>query len=451
MKKILLFYPSFISDCDTKPLYTDIPLSVISLAQALEKDFRVAILDERVCTNYKVEETLEEVFLVGISATTSGQITNGLRFAEKVRQYNAAIPIAWGGWHPSLMPYETIRHPLVDIVMIGQGENTFRRVAERIENGQDLRAVPNILYKAQNGQIMETEKLDDKRMQIPETMQDGYRYVEMRHYIHAEWGNNRILGYESSRGCPYSCRFCSIRSVYKHKWYGLPAKNVICDLRYLKDTYQIDAVHFFDNNLFTDKKRILEFANLALKEKLQIRWDGTVALQHFSNFSPNEIEFLKKSGFYRIIVGVESGDEQVLRKLNKEHKNEQVLKLIAKCKEHNILPSLSFMVGFPWNPARDTLHTIELIEQIKDRLPETEILLFLFSPYVGTPVYRDAIRYGMRFPSSLEGWANFTYDRANTPWVSASLRHKIDRYLKFFGTKELLEENRGFYQGFELK
>ena len=94
------------------------------------------------------------------------------------------------------------------------------------------------------------------------------------------------------------------------------------------------------------------------------------------------------------------------------------------------MPSLSFMMGFPWNPKKDMLNTIKLIENIKKIYDKTEILLFIFSPYLGTPLYDIAKDYGMIFPDSLEGWSEFTYDRPNTPWLTDKLAHRMDRYLK---------------------
>ncbi len=183
------------------------------------------------------------------------------------------------------------------------------------------------------------------------------------------------------------------------------------------------------------------------EENIPVRWDGTTVVEQFSGFSDEYIEGLKESGFFRVIVGVESGDEDVLEKINKRHRNHQVLQLVEKCKRHNIMASLSFMVGFPWNPEKDFEETIHLIENIKSIDPSTEILLFIFSPYLGTPLYDVALEYGMTFPDSLEGWSRYTYERSNTPWISDKLLRKINRYISFFGTKDMSSGLASFLQG----
>ena len=117
MSKVLFFYPSFIGDNGEKTLYTDIPLSVVSLANSLHGKYEVQIIDERIHSVRDLDNALNDVIAVGISSTTSYQVINGLRFAEKVRNYNKNIKIIWGGWHTSLMPKETLQHELVDIVI----------------------------------------------------------------------------------------------------------------------------------------------------------------------------------------------------------------------------------------------------------------------------------------------------------------------------------------------
>lgn len=451
MGKILLYYPSFSRDEKDKTLYTDLPLSVITLAAQLHNKYDTEIIDARIdhLVEYELIKKLQDVFLVGVSATTSYQIVNGLHFAGLVRRHFPQIRIVWGGWHPSLMPEETIQHELVDVVIVGQGERIIGRLADCIRRNGDLQSVPNIYYKDNTGKIHRSPQIAFHNLQMPENIVKGYQYVNIERYIHRGWGNRRILGYESSRGCAYSCRFCSISAVFQRKWYGLPAFCVCHDILWLKKSHGIDAVHFFDNNFFVEKDRAKKIAGLFLENDINIRWDGTVVVSQFLHFSRREIDLLKQSGFYRVIVGVESGDEEVLTKINKRHTNQQILELVRRCREYDIMPSLSFMVGFPWHPEQDTENTIRLIEEVKQVNENTEVLLFVFSPYLGTPLYDTAKEFGMQFPDSLEGWADFTYDRANTPWVSSRLNRKLQRYLRFFGTKELGENERGFYSGFE--
>ena len=452
MKKVILYYPKLTGDEDSQPLYRGLPLSVLTLAAQLDESrYQVTIIDGRLEDNphNSILKLLDdECVCVGVSAITSHQLTDGMNFSQQVKESNANIPIVWGGWHPSLMPQQTINNDFIDIVVTGQGEITFLQLVEKLAQKDSLKDVPNLFYKDDKHNIVFTGECFLKEIKAVKQIEHSYQYINMENYIQELWGNKRvIIGYESSRGCPWNCKFCSIGSVYKRRWNALTAEQAFNGVKYLYEKHSIDALHFYDNNFFVDEKRAQDFSCLMKKENIPVKWDGTTVVEQFANFSDEYIEGLKASGFFRVIVGVESGDDDVLQKINKRHRNDQVLQLVEKCKRHNIMASLSYMVGFPWNPEKDFEETVRLIEKIKTIDPNTEILLFIFSPYLGTPLYDVALEYGMTFPDSLEGWSKYTYERSNTPWISDKLLRKINRYISFFGTKDISSGLVSFLQG----
>lgn len=455
MKKVLFFYPDVTGQDESKPLYQGMPLSVMAIAAQMDcEHFEILIIDERVekDVNKRVIEWVDEnVVCVGISSMTGYQIKSGLAFAEFIRNINADIPIVWGGWHPSLMPEQTIMNDFVDIVIIGQGEITFNHLVKNLACNGELYDVPNLIYKkAKSGgekQIIRTlsQPLDDLTKIKP--IENAYRHVEVNNYIQPLWGHKKVLGYESSRGCPRRCDFCSIQSVYCGRWRALPAETVADGIEYIYNNYGIEAVHFFDNNFFVSESRVKKFASIIKQRQINVKWDGTVAVEQLAVMSDELIEQLRENGFFRAIVGVESGDQEVLGKINKRHNNAQVLEAVKKCVRHGIMVSMSFMVGFPWNPEKDLNETINLINEIKAIDPGAEILLFVFSPYVGTNLQFTAAQYGMKFPEDLSGWAKYTYERVNTPWISKNLLRKINRYISFFGTKDMSAQVKEFLTG----
>ncbi|MDR0288305.1 MAG: B12-binding domain-containing radical SAM protein, partial [Clostridiales bacterium] len=414
MKKVILYYPKLTGEEDSQPLYRGLPLSILTLAaQFDEKEYHITVIDGRIESNPydSVSKLLDdECICVGVSAITSYQLMDGMNFSRQVKESNPSISIVWGGWHPSLMPQQTIKSDFIDIIVTGQGEITFPQLVEKLARKGNINDIPNLFYKDDNHNIVSTGECFLKEIKAVKPIEHSYQYINIENYIQELWGNKRvIIGYESSRGCPWNCKFCSIGSVYKRRWNALTAEQTFNGVKYLYEKHSIDAVHFYDNNFFVDEKRAQDFSRFIKAENILVRWDGTTVVEQFANFSDEYIEGLKESGFFRVIVGVESGDEDVLQKMNKRHRNDQVLQLVEKCKRHNIMASLSFMVGFPWDPEKDFEETVRLIEKIKSIDPNTEILLFIFSPYLGTPLYDVALEYGMTFPDSLEGWSKYTY------------------------------------------
>ncbi|MEF2965935.1 radical SAM protein [Paenibacillus sp. M1] len=451
MKNVFLYYPRIKGEADSSSLYLGLPLSVLALAAQFDQDrFEVRILDGRLSDGLSEtwrELVDDETLCLGISAITSYQIRDGLNLCRNVKEAFPELKVVWGGWHPSLMPVQTLKHDLVDIVITHQGEFTFPALVSCLDEGRDLESIPNLVYKDSDRNVISTASKPFVNLADTLPIERAYHLVNMNKYIQPLWGNKRVAGYESSRGCPYACKFCSISSVYRRKWNALPPERVADGVEWLYRNYQVDAIHFYDNNFFVDSRRSMEFGSELVKRGIDIKWDGTAVAEQFLRFSDEYIEKLKRSGFYRVIVGAESGDEDVLRKINKRHNNEQIVQTVKKCVHHGLQASLSFMVGFPWEPEKDFHETVKLIETLKRIDSSVEILLFIFSPYLGTPLYDIALEYGTIYPECLEEWADFTYERVNTPWISDPLKRKIGRYLSFFGTKDLSETAAAFFKG----
>jgi anaerobic magnesium-protoporphyrin IX monomethyl ester cyclase len=448
--KILLYYPKTAGEEDSRPLYCGLPLSVLTLAAQLDASrYDIRIVDGRVEEDAysKVIDWIDDnVMCIGLSSMTSYQIRDGLTLAQMIKNLYPRMPIVWGGWHPSLMPDQTIQHQLVDALIVGQGEIAFPALVSQLASKRDWSTIPNIIYKDEDGCVKHTPRRSVKFSET-EPIERGYPYIDVENYIQPLWGNERVVGYETSRGCPWNCDFCSIGAVYTRRWSALPPNRVVDGVEYLSRHHHVDAIHFFDNNFFVDAHRASNISSFLVDRGLKIRWDGTAIVEQFLNFTPDYLAHLMESGFYRVIVGVESGDEQVLKMIGKRHENHHVIEMVEKCAQLGIMASISFMVGFPWNPEKDVAETIRLIERIKEIDPRTEILLFVFSPYLGTKMFYVSAEYGMVFPQSLEGWADYTYDRVNTPWITERLRRKIDRYISFFGTKDMSDEIKNFVVG----
>lgn len=452
MNKVLLYYPKVSSEKEANDLYVGVPLSVMTLAAQLDPEqYDVKIIDGRLNKYYEIMDLSEwmstDLVMVGISAMTSYQIYDGLQFSKWLRDKMPCIPIVWGGWHASLMPEQTICHRLVDFIMLGQGEYLLPDLLMALEGKKDLSDVPNLIYKDQNGNVVATQNIPAASLQQYQSIIHADKYVDIEKYIGPLWRHNRVLGYESSRGCPWHCKYCSIGSIYNRKWNALSPERMINDIKYYKDRYSIDAIHFYDNNFFVDKKRVASFCELLINSQMHISWDGTCNVEQFISFSDEFMHLLKKSGFFRVIIGIESGDPFVLKMIGKTHTNKQVIEATDMCNRWGIMPSFSFMVGFPWDPETDVKNTITLIEEIRDIVPSAEILLFIFTPYCGTEMFEIAKNYGMEFPQSLEVWSEYTYDHVNTPWISDKLKRKIDRYITFFGTKNMSNNLKNFYTG----
>ncbi|RMH58288.1 MAG: hypothetical protein D6679_05140, partial [Candidatus Hydrogenedentota bacterium] len=152
MGRVVLFYP--FTGLDLKGLSVWLPLSLLQTAATLTADFDVEIIDQRVHDDWRerLRRTLDDDTLcVGISSMTGTQIKGGLLAARVVREAAPEVPIVWGGNHPTLVPETTARHPCVDIVVMGEGEVTFRNLVRRLAEGRSFEDLRNIAWVEKDG------------------------------------------------------------------------------------------------------------------------------------------------------------------------------------------------------------------------------------------------------------------------------------------------------------
>lgn len=149
-KFILLFSPQ-----PTKGGKRLVPLPLLAISSFIERDY-----DIRIFHSYDKEDYLEALghldraICVGISAMTGYQITDGLIFAKLVRGKNSKIPIVWGGVHGTISPVQTIQSPLVDVVVRGQGEETFAELVRALDQNRPLDNILGITYKKRTAGLL---------------------------------------------------------------------------------------------------------------------------------------------------------------------------------------------------------------------------------------------------------------------------------------------------------
>lgn len=389
-----------------------LPHALLSLAANLDDE--VLILDEatlRLVLKHKDE--IKNAICVGISAITGPHIKYSLEVAQKIRSINPRVPLIWGGWHPSLKPEQTLKNELVDKVIIGQGEWAFRDIVESIKNGKRIEDI--IAY----------EYIDKSNFSIY-----NFNLIKnIERYI-IPYTSPRTISLYTSQGCPFGCRFCAVYSVYGRKYSGWPIEAVVDIINYSISRYDINGVHFDDDNFFVRKDRALEFTNQLLKHNIKINWSSDGGVNVLCNFKKEEWEMLDRSGCKRLLVGAESGAQATLDKLNKNITPEMILEFGNLCYKYNIIPCFSMMVGIPGETRQDIKDTFKLIDILKKKVPISELLLFLYTPYPGTPLYELSLEMGFKEPQSLKDWGGFYLDIPTVPWIDEDLVKLVRKYNK---------------------
>ncbi len=430
MKNVVLFFPI---PWPGKGMSGRIPFSLLHLYSYLKgEDFKIRVVDERVVPDLKalINNGLgDNALCFGISSFTGTQIHNGLNIAAQLKDKYPNIPVVWGGWHPSCMPEQTVQHPLVDIVVRGQGEETFKELLYALSDRKALTNIQGISFK-DNGKVIHNP--DRELLPVLENLRLSYDILDVDKYIYKQPWGDRAIGIITSLGCPYNCGFCAVASVYKRRTIFRNMEYVLEELDYLVDRYKINAITLDDDNFFVSQKQVREFCEGLINKKYRLNWAAGahvgLLMRHYDD---EMLRLIKESGCAQLYIGAESGSDEVLSKIDKKATVAQTYDYVKKMKVVGIKSFLSTMVCFPGVSSDDVYDTMSMILKCRDIDPSVGYRLFYYTPYPGTPLYKAALDMGMKEPESLEEWSHHTLRKFKAPWIKKSYR-KLVRCFYFY-------------------
>jgi anaerobic magnesium-protoporphyrin IX monomethyl ester cyclase len=387
-----------------------LPMAVLTVAAPLEaRGYSVRIVDQRGNPAWrqelKDELAAQRPLMVGISSMTGRQIGGGLSAARLVREATPDVPIVWGGVHPSLLPEQTAAHELVDIVVVGEGEVTAVELADALRTGTPLSKVAGLCFKENGGVTRTPDRPFADLASLPEP---AYHLVDIERYRVAPLVKGETsLTILTSRGCPYRCGYCYNVQYNRRSWRALPAAEVVRRMRVLKERFGVSSVLLLDDNFFCNLNRVREICRLLIEQRLDLVVHGAnCRADTVVRFDDELLGLLKKAGFTKLLIGVESGAPGVLERMKKDITPEQVLEANRMLRKHGIKPCFAFMAGFPYETVADVRTTLAFMGRLHDENPSAATFgLSLISPYPGTELLDDCVAAGLRPPSSLEEWA----------------------------------------------
>src|SRR5580700_4912781 len=233
-KKVVFFFPSFASSDATAPL------GLLAVATPLLRaGYSIRLIDSTITPDYKkrVLEQVKDAVCLGISLVTGPMIRETVEIARAVKAWDPDFPVILGGWHPSLLPKQTLEAAYVDIIVRAQGEESMLDVAERLGDNAPLDDVLGIgfkrdgkLYLTPERTLKTLDKMPAKAYQLADF--DGYEKVCGR----------RWAMYVSSLACPFNCFYCTNAGVYGRKWNALPVEQVVEETMELAKRYRLELL-----------------------------------------------------------------------------------------------------------------------------------------------------------------------------------------------------------------
>ena len=423
-KKVVLYNP----DPKIGENQIDISLALLSISSILDKKGYNIIIVNHSYKNSKemVVESCKDAICFGIGMMTGSQIKDGLSIIKMVKEKYPNLKIVVGGWHPSILPIQTIKSKYIDIVIKGQGQRTFTDVVEALYKEKSFKKIKGVIYK-ENDKIIENPDRE---------FEDLNNFPELPYHLIPEDKlirnvteiSSRIIDYFTSQGCPYNCGFCADPTVYKRRTTLLKAKRVIKDLEFFIKKYNANGVVCTDTNFFIDEKRVRDICKGIINKKLNIKW-GSIngRADHLLNLSDETWDLLKKSNFHSFLVGAESGRQETLDILNKQIKVENLIELTKKCKKYNFKIYFSFMLGVPLLPEnignyknyikKEFNGLVNIIDRIAKIEKDHMFYLSIYTPFPGSPLYELSKKLGFKEPKTLEEWGEIDFKKVELPWL----------------------------------
>lgn len=395
MKKILLVMSPMFKH-DTHLLAStdnEIPIGLCYLGAVLEKaGHSVKIFDGQLTQNTKQELlklVKEENFDVVGFSTVSPAASSTSQLARLVKEIRPNTLTIIGGVHPTVTGIGTLgQMPAIDIAVFGEGEITILELAEFLEGKRRLADIDGIGFRS-NGKNIRTKprRLIENLDSLPFP---AYHLVDIYKYTPPPglFFRKSIVSMISARGCPYNCNFCADTLLGEGRCRLRKAQAVVDEMEFLAKNMGVREIKFTDDTFTINRERVIEICNEFLKRKLDLLWR---CASRVNTVDEELLKLMKKSGCSSISFGIESGSDEILKKMNKKISIEQVRNAVKWAKKAGMETKGFFMLNYPGETIETTEKTIALSKEL-----DLDFAGFnLTVPYKGTQV-REEIKKNYR-------------------------------------------------------
>lgn len=390
MTRILLVKPDFNFVSDITP-----PLGLGYLAAvARQAGHDVQVLDNRLSLQGQTafHETLQRwrPDIVGISAISS-EAEAARRLAEMARTElpNAAIII--GGTFPSTDSRAALFDGLIDLAVLGEGEQVFSEVIACLHEGRDSQKVPGVAYRGGDGEVIQNPAsspiADLDTLPFP-----AWDLLDMNAYFHVPrqgyvYKHRKYFPVFTSRGCPYQCIYC--HNQFGKRFRTRSPEGVLAEIEQLIRVHGIREIHFVDDTFNLD----LERASAILNGIIDRGWKLALSFPNGLRgdlLNERLIDLMSRAGTYRVCVAFESGSERIQRLIRKNLDLDRTRENVALLAKKRILTHAFFMIGFPTETREEALTTARVACSTRADAAS----FFYVNPFPGTELARMAGEQG---------------------------------------------------------
>lgn len=320
--------------------------------------------------------------VVGITASVVNA-SCAFNIAKIVKMVSPNTKVILGGPAATTIPEYVLSNEHIDYLVYGEGEETAVDLVEHILNNnismEALKRVKGIMFKHEGEVIKTSERLLIEDLdELPFPDRESMFCLDEKHSMQKVNLNGDVL---TSRGCPYLCKFCACYAVWGTRTPRIRSvENIMQEVEYIVTTYRQKFFIFWDDLFTVDKKRVIEFCDELIKRKLNIKW---ICLARLNTLDREMLDIMKKAGCIQIQVGIESGNERMLKFIGKNLTLSVINEKIQIIRDAGIKWLAFFIIGFPSETKDEINQTLNYIKNINPSL----VGISIFSPYPGSEFF----------------------------------------------------------------
>jgi len=382
------------------------PLGLAYLAAVLERDgHQVRVFDFSLDPHALPEDDVRRVcafdpHIVGITAMTS--VYHSALETATLLKASLGRPIVIGGPHPTVYPERVLAEsPVIDYVVRGEGEETIQELVRALDGGNhDLGRIHGLTYRLRGEVVSNPDRAlisDLDALPFP-----ARHLFELKRYGLCTPEGQPMVTILSSRGCPYNCSYC-FKGIVGRTYRQRSPGNIIAELRQVIDQYGIHNFYFIDDLFTINLRRLNILMEQLIAEKLDIRWQ---CLGRVDRINAEVLRKMYAAGCRRIHYGIESGNQEVLDRIGKGIRLEQVRQAVRWTEEAGIEVKGYFMLGLPG----DTEETMQQTIDLAVGLELDEAMFSLTTPFPGTRLWDELVKK--------KPWTEYNQDFARAYYYS---------------------------------
>lgn len=391
MKKVLLVNPIYNRfDIDNKNKRFSIGLTILQ-KEFRENKFECDILDLNFfkeeflsCTSYS--QIIEYFFdlnkysYIGFTSFSNNFI-NALLMSIEIKKINPNIKIFFGGAHVTSCAEDILNNfDCIDFICLGEGEKVIPYLVDFFNNNILMESIPNIAY------------FNDEQVKFTSTLQ-----ILEEHELHPIPVDFEIIGVntidliresisiEGGRGCPFNCVFCSTNNFWQRKNRMKTITNLIEEIN---DINRVAKTNFFHiiHDLFTLKRDKLQHFTSEMK-KNNYAWTCSARID---TINQSLLDEMYESGCKDIFFGIETGDPEIQKVLNKNLNLKSLESIFKHCNEKGYMITVSFIIGFPFENKQNLDNTLDIIFKYH-KYNNIKFATGILTPEIGTNIYLQNI------------------------------------------------------------